>query len=255
MFEVTMTATRRPELLKRTLSTFQRRMFKGEMKKTRLFINVDPVGDDINSWDVVRVADEYFGEVVARCPYTPHFPTAFKWCWSMTNAQVIFNLEEDWECLTDIDFNYAVELMNFVEVLRLSFAPCSDFNKSWNHFIPWNGRYYEVPEDRKGLLGFSGNPSFISRRFVNVALTMIDGVGNPEKQLKWRPGHELQNYKYGVYGYPGMPAAVLDIGRDWKIRNGWMKVDNNGSDNKAFFTRWEKVDGQRAAGKEDRILC
>jgi hypothetical protein len=48
-------------------------------------------------------------------------------------------------------------------------------------------------------------------------------------------------YRYGVYGYPGMGAAVQDIGRDWKIKNGWMKVDNEGRDNKAFFTRWEKT--------------
>lgn len=240
--EVTMTATRRPELLQRTLVTFQKYLFKDRMKDFTLFLNVDPVGHEMNSWDIVRLCDDFFKEVVSRCPQRPHFPTAFKWCWSNVNAPFVFNLEEDWELLVDIDLGALLKVFEEPDlmVLRLSFAPCYDTNKSWNHHLPWNGKFYEVPEENKGLLGFSGNPSMLRRQFVETGLKMLDGRGNPEKQLKWRPGHELMKYRYGVYGYPGMPAAVKDIGRDWKIKNGWMKVDNEGRDNKAFFTRWEK---------------
>lgn len=243
--EVTMTATRRPELLMRTLTSFRDRMFRDVMADCRLFLNVDPVGEDVNSWEIVRRCEDFFKEVVARCPTTPHFPTAFKWCWSLTNAPFVFNLEEDWELFMDVDLECLLGLFQQTPellILRLPFSPCTaESNKSWNHFLPWNGSFYEVPEDKKGLLGFSGNPSMLRREFVERGLKMLDGRGNPEKQLKWRAGHDLMRYRYGVYGFPGTPAAVRDIGRDWKAKNGWRKVDNEGKDNKAFFTHWEKV--------------
>jgi len=248
--QVTMTATRRPEIVKRTLESFRNLMLGEEMRRMTIIINVDPVGHEIASVEVVNVAREYFRDVVSNCPEKPHFPTAFKWCWSKVTAPYIFNLEEDWELLTYVSVYKMIWLLSQdpdLMILRLPFSPCYETNKSWGHYLNWNGLFYDVPEDKKGLLGFCGHPSLIRKAFVEKALSIIDGVGNPEKQLKWRPGHELMKYKYGVFGYPGMTAAVKDIGREWRVKNGWAKMDNNGNDNNAFFTSWRKVNEQPTA--------
>ena len=254
MIDVTMTATRRPELLRDTLSSFRENLFGDRMKRgTRLIINVDPVGEDIPSESVVDVAREFFELVEYRCPTKPSFPAAFQWCWSQTTRDYIFNLEEDWRLLIPVDLDKMMELMEefpALTTLRLSFSPCKENVKNWNHFLTWNGRFYEVPNNLKGLLGFCGHPSLIKILFVRIGLNLLDGKTNPEKQLKWRRGspHEriLQNLRYGVYGFPGMGAAVLDTGRRWKLDHGWRKVGRSGdTKDKAFFTHWERVDGQR----------
>lgn len=247
MLDITMTATRRPELLIETLTSFTKLMFTDYGQDFRLIINVDPVGHDIPSTDIVKICKSFFSHIIARCPEEPSFPQAFRWCWEQTTSSFVFNLEEDWRLLYPISLYHMQHLMQTTPelvLLRLPFSPCGpESNKSWGHFIPWNGTFYEVPIDSKGLLGFSGHPSLISKRFVDMVLKtgLLDGRRNPEKQLKWRSRHPLQAFRYGVYGFPGSDAAILDIGRTWKADHGWKKVDNSGNSNKAFFTRWEKA--------------
>lgn len=247
MLDITMTATRRPELLVETLTSFTRLMLNEFDQKIRLIINVDPVGHNIPSEDIVQICKGFFSNVIARCPEQASFPQAFRWCWEQTTSPFIFNLEEDWRLLYPIDLNHMQHLMQTTSelvILRLPFSPCNlESNKSWGHFIPWNGAFYEVPTDSKGLLGFSGHPSLIDRKFVSTVLKtgLLDGRRNPEKQLKWRHLHPLQAFRYGVYGSPGKGAAVVDIGRTWKTEHGWKKVDNAGNNNKAFFTKWETI--------------
>lgn len=236
MIDITMTATRRPELLEVTLGSFKEKLFKNY--PARVIINVDPVGHDIDSFKVVDKVREFFPHVLARCPKIAHFGNAFKWTWGESRSDFIFHLEEDWKLLKEVDLQDMFEVMKKyprLAILRLPYAPCGETNKNWSHFVPWNGDFYEIPVGLKGLLGFAGHPSLIRRVFVKIGYSMIDETRNPEKQLKWREGHRLMNLEYGLYGKPGEGPAVEDIGKRWKLEHGWAKKDD-----KSNFTVWEK---------------
>ena len=66
MIDVTIPAVRRPEILRKTLDSFFKNLFKAT--PCHAIINVDPVGLEIDSMRVVDVCREYFDEVVFNLP-------------------------------------------------------------------------------------------------------------------------------------------------------------------------------------------
>ncbi|GAH04753.1 unnamed protein product, partial [marine sediment metagenome] len=137
MLEVTITATRRPELLRQTLESFDKNLLC-KIHKKRAIINVDPVGEDIDSRRVVDVCHEFFEEVIWNCPKQAHFPSAFTWVWESVTADWVFNLEDDWELLREVDIEILVRLMvqnSSLAMLRLpQFHACPTYMKTWNRF-------------------------------------------------------------------------------------------------------------------------
>ena len=242
--DIAMTATRRPELIERTLSSLK--LFMLPSRGHRLFLNVDPVGHDMDSFDVVSRFAGYFARVEGRCPETPSFGDAFKWCWSQTDADYVLHLEEDWEFLRPVDVSEMVKILSSepdLALLRLpAFRSDAAAMKNWNLWYPWNGTYFECPENLKITAGFCGHPSLIKREFVHRTVRWVDPNLNPEKQFH-RGGprkliEEVVRWKYGVFGSPSQSAAVRDIGREWMVKNGWAKQGP-----KAFFTKWERAHG------------
>lgn len=242
LLDITITATRRPELLDVTLRSFTKYLFRPEIP-TRIIINVDPAGHSIDSSAVVAVCHRYSDSVFSRCPISAHFPSAFKWVWSQAEAPFVFHLEEDWELTRSIDLLEMMEVMNRnkdVAILRLPYRPVTDRSKNWSVFFPWNGEFFECPSESKGSLGFCGHPSLIRYDFVVQAASNLNTASNPEKQIKWRNplmGPLLDRYRFGVFSERDQPAAIRDIGRNWMIQHGWRKVGVN----KEQFTEWQKV--------------
>lgn len=240
MLEITITATRRPEILRRTLTSFYRHLFK--QHPTRVIINVDPVGDDMSSWDVAQIPHEFTKEVIMRCPKIPSFPDAFKWCWESTTSDLVFHLEDDWELLHDVDLSKMIDVMNgssVLQILRLPMWKTTDVSKNWSVFFPWNGEYFECPRNHNGSLGFCGHPSLLKGSFVRFCAEHLDPTRNPEKQIKWRNskiGPGLLHYKFGVFAEPYSSESIRDIGREWRIKNGWGKKGN-----REHFVEWTRV--------------
>jgi hypothetical protein len=250
MIDLTCTATLRPELLRITLDSHIENLFGDRIKDIKLIINIDKIGSNKNCNDalveILSVIDKYpFKTYSLNMPDEPHFGRAFVWCMSQIEQKYFFNLEEDWKLLHKVDFDKMIELMQNDESiahLRLSAFPSSLLRmKTWNQFINWNGKYFEVPADLKGTIGWCGHPSLNRTSFIKECLKFIDPNGNPEKQIKGRrymhPANELiATSKFGVFHPKDKPAAIEDIGRKWMVENGWTK-----SGSKAFFTQWEKV--------------
>lgn len=242
MIDITMTATRRPEILNKTLSSFREYLF-GPRCDLRLIINIDPVGhEECTTEDVLRVCHYYMGDnVVYRAPEKPSFPQAFHWVWSMASNEFVFHLEEDWELLRPIDLStmmYHVH-MHFAH-LRLSQWRSEKKLKNWKWFLEYDKdrRAFIIPEDVAGTIGFCGHPSLNSLHFVKTCVDHMDPNRNPEKQIKWRNKalwQQIGRMHFGVYQNPNEPAAVRDIGRKWMIKNGWAKAGN-----KEHFVTWEK---------------
>lgn len=241
--DVCITAVRRPEILRRTLESFDEFLLN-QYRKKRAIINVDPVGEDIDPRRVVDVCQEFFEEVVWNCPEEPSFPKAFKWVWTHANAQWLFHLEDDWEMLRPVNLSIIGDLLlkyRDLALLRLpAFHAGLEYMKTWNRFMPWNGEFYEVPSSDRIALGFCGHPQLIKGEFVRAIAPYIDENRNPEKQFHVGPKEimqEVSRWRYGLYGEPADPPSlpiVRDIGRQWSVQHGWKKKGS-----KAWFTEWE----------------
>jgi len=237
-----MTATRRPEILNRTLSSFRERLF-GAKRDLRLIINIDPVGhEECTTDDVLRVCEMYFDRVVHRAPDKPSFPRAFHWAWSTAETETIFHLEEDWELLRTFDLdlmNYSVQTVPFAH-LRLSQWKSEARLKNWKWFLEYDKENcaFMIPKDVTGTIGFCGHPSLNHRDFIKTCVEHMDPDRNPEKQIKWRNKalwEKVGHMNFGVFQHPHEPAAVRDTGRKWMIKHGWAKAGN-----KEHFITWEK---------------
>jgi hypothetical protein len=241
MIDITMTASRRPEIIEQTLSSFKKNLF-AEVDAA-LILNIDPVGPG-NPVDVLELAGIYFPIKALRTPREPSFPRAFQWAWSMADADYVFHLEDDWLLTRPVDLRTLMAILKAEKIasVRLpAFAAGLDSMKNWNKVFRWAGQCYEPPADEEWL-GFCGHPSLIRGSFVQKCAFLIDPALNPEKQFhSGNPSlnEEFGKWKYVVYGEPSDPPApplVVDIGRQWMEKSGWKKAGA-----KAWFTEWEKA--------------
>ena len=244
MIDITITATQRAEILERTLASFKTNLFKDA--DARIIINIDPVGPDLNFKNTLNVAQKYFPLQYIRTPETPSFPKAFIWTWRQANSEFVFHLEDDWELMYPVDLGKMIKIMNAhpdLAVLRLPFKPTgTDSMKNWKYFFPYNGIFFECPQNLKRTVGFCGHPSLISGEFVRNIVQYLDENKNPEKQF--HHGHPelmkgIDRWRFGVFAEPNKPAAIQDIGRRWMIENNYKKAGN-----KSFFIKWEKTDAR-----------
>lgn len=243
LIDITITATRRPEILRKTLDTFVQYCFKPIIDQCRVIINIDPIGDNVPSCNVSDLVEMYFDRFIVGMPWDASFPRAFIWCWRQASAPWVFHLEEDWELLQSVDIMDMIRVMEAkpnLAVLRLPYRKSNENNqKNWTTFYPWNGTYFECPAGREKELGFCGHPSLIRGDFVRRTTPFMNPELNPEKQF--HGNHPIimdivKSYKYGTWGKPNDGAYIKDIGRDWMMLNGWVKKGA-----KAFFTNWERT--------------
>lgn len=246
--DVTITAVMRPSIFKTMINSFFKNLFDDYLKKghrLHLVINIDPVGGEDSKYFIKCFSDYLVIESV-NMPIQASFPKAFKYVWSnvYADADYVFHLEDDWELLQKVDL---LKLINILEkeddlaLLRLpAFYAGNRFMKNWNKFFPYNGKYYECPEELKTSVGFCGHPSLIKAQFVRNTVKHLDDTRNPEKQFHSRGNtlimQEVVKWRYGVYGIPGSPPLVRDIGRQWMVAQGYRKQGS-----KAHFTQWEKL--------------
>lgn len=237
--DITVPATIRPTILNRTLGSFTKHMLEKSSHDFKLILNVDPAGEDRPVWDVVNVADKYFAAICLRMPDVPNFADAMKWLWSQVTSEFFINLEDDWEMQRTVDLDAMVQTMKDepdLAILRLPFSDAGvDKAKQWNKWFPWNGRYFECPQEMRGGLGFCGHPSLIRTEFIEQVAPLLLTDRCPEKQIKHhypRMGRILNGWRFGVFQKQTESKAVVDIGRDWRVSKGFIK-DGNSS-----FIRW-----------------
>lgn len=248
-FDITCTATLRPELLYETFNTHIKYLFKDNIKKANLIINVDTVGcikekEGEKIKEIIRVINSFpFKETIFNFSPKPSFSKAFVWCFKQVKSEFVFNLEEDWKMEIEIDFE---EMMNqFVLNERLVHLRLSAFNsdnfklKNWNKWLNWNGSFFEVPKEISGTIGWCGHPSLNRSSFMKYCVENIDENKNPEKQIKHNnPALKevINNSVFGCFHPRKTNKAIHDTGRFWMVKNGWVKKGS-----KAFFTEWEQV--------------
>lgn len=200
-----MTATLRPEVISLTLASFSR-YFLNQFEKVRVIINIDPIGTPgCGPDDVLSVVRKYFDDVVYRCPTTPSFSRAVKWCWENVESDVFFHLEDDWLLTRKVDFKQIDEILNsdpHIASVRLN-------------------KFSNLPTSKTWTL-FSLNPSIIKRSFIAEALPLFDDDLDPESQfykLSGRRQEVLSHWTFSCYGRLGDPPYIIDTGRGWRTYN------------------------------------
>jgi len=257
-FDIITTATLRPELLKKTFDSHIENLFRDNIKKANLIINIDRVGSD-NVEKALDAIMEYidtipFRSITVNIPKTQSFSRAFYWCLGQISEPLTFNLEEDWELVQKLDFERMVELFGIDQSLvHLRLSMFSSYKvegdtvrykgklydrhemKTWNKFIKWNGEFFDIPRNLRGVIGWAGHPSLNSTSFLLAFAAILDKDSNHEKQIK---GHRpiLLDSHFGVFHPVMTKPAIVDIGRSWMAEHGYQKKGT-----KAFFTQWRKV--------------
>lgn len=276
-FDIICTATLRPDLLRKTFDTHWCFLFKENIKKARLIMNVDWVGSKNPNQSINQIfkyiSSIPFRDIEFNISKSPSFPKAFCWTVSKIKSDLVFNLEEDWEMLIDIDFERMVTLFNLdkklahlrLSMFRSDYVEGEDIlwegrvikqhqMKTWNKFIRWNGEFFEIPQNLKGTIGWAGHPSLNRSDFLKGMVESIDCSKNHEKQIKGN--HPLiVGSNFGVFHPFDSSPAIKDIGREWMAKNNFKKKGA-----KAFFTEWEVEPGKKQiqepiCEKCGRIYC
>jgi hypothetical protein len=243
MFDVTMTATLRPEIVEQTLQTFCQRLLAPTADKC-LILNVDPVGNPaVTVQDVQKVALRYFPNCIVRTPRKANFPAALAWCWAQVQSPYFFNLEDDWVLLEELDLARMLQIMDqapWLALLRLPkhYATETECRQSGSRSEPlyrWNGAYYECPAHQTKKNGYYGSPSLLRRTWAQGVLPFLSQRVSPEKRLRQlsRKRHpSVWQWEYGVYTNPNTEKTIVDIGTAWRQKR---KIRKNSYHK---FTTW-----------------
>ena len=222
MLDITTTATVRPSLFLQTLKSFTSNLFTNR-KEYRLILNVDPIGEDIDPMEVVKVGKQFFDNVVYNVPEEPNFAQAVKWCWSSSNSEFIFHLEDDWTLSRKIFIN------NFLRIIK-------DNNKMMSLRLPKLNLVKLVKNDIKN--GFIChhklllNPGFFRGDFIRGISSKMNIIDNPEKQLR-KVFKLIDGQIAGIFCGPGVGGYIKHHGRGWQKSSKYYKVKGSN------FITWE----------------
>ena len=247
--DIVTTAVIRPDILDRTYGTFKEHCFKDYPIKN-VIINVDPVGVG-DADNMSNVARKHFpdSELHIRRPFVPNFAEAFMWTWKKANADYVFNLEDDWECLYDVPVSNMIKFMEDhpdIGSIRLSLweseservRAVTSSMRPYN-FIPYNAEdgFFELLGEQKERLGVSGHPTLYRGDLIRVLRLLIDPRYNPEKFLRHaeQPQMVMTNWRVGVWIKPDSPAQIRDIGEAWRKQHGFLKAGGIEKGNKEWF--------------------
>ena len=223
MLDITTTATIRPALFHRTLKSFTEKLFVNK-KEYRLILNVDPVGEDKDPMEMVKVGQQFFNNVVYNIPDKPNFTQACRWCWKNTGSEFVFHLEDDWTLSRKILIGDMISIMcdnknmMLLRLPKLKLTALHDHDKR-NKFI----------NQHKLML----NPGMFRGDFIRHISEKMNTVDNPEKQLR-RVFKLPEHQNAGVYCGLGEGEYIKHHGREWQKHSNYRKVKGSN------FITWDK---------------
>jgi hypothetical protein len=242
LIDVTMTAVIRPEIVRKTLESFCENLFYDDKMNYRLIINVDPIGENVDPKEVLKVAHFFFDNVVYNVPSKPSFSNAVIWVWNQIVSDYVFHLEDDWVILRKIPLVEMIRILDKNDDLACLHFYRKDISnrkniKLFGTSYVYKNNYYV---SRKPF-GFSLNPVLVRADFIKQIVKNMHGKSNPEKQIRIKNDKMkdvLHLWKYGIYGQPNQTQTVYGKnGLFWREKMGLKKPDDE------VFLTWVKEEG------------
>ena len=216
--DITMTAVKRPEILRRTLESFCNNLFT-EKDRYRLIINIDSIGEKVKPKVILKICKRFFKEeqIIYNVSVTASFPAAVIWTWQQVEAPWVFHLEDDWIINMPVDINDMIEIMKKYSLVSLR------LNKNKSGKSKSTNKYGYMSHPKISL-----NPTFFDGAFIKNVVPLMDPKLNPEKQLRIGKGIEergkyLMKFKHGIYTKESIQQVVVDIGREWMKKSRYTK--------------------------------
>ncbi len=205
MIDLTMTATRRPDLVAITLASFQEKLFERLPVRT-FFLNIDPIwGGEEDGNRVEAIARTYFQTVVRR-PAQPSYGGAVKWLWQQPETDWFLHLEDDWTLSHKISLRKLRKQMAEPAVGQIALS-------NWSRIV----RRRRPPQIGVG-------PLFASREFASAASGHMNPDLDPDKQFRNGTNPALadiaSHFRSVYFGGPFTKRTAIDIGRDWRDKRG-----------------------------------
>lgn len=222
--DFTTTAMARPEIVDKTYASFSKNLKGIDLNGCRLFINIDPLPEDIDRKKVTKIAQKYFKEVYPNYPENPNYTAAYNWIWSNAKSEFIFNLEDDWELLREVSIPELLEYFKkYPELMEVALRA-------------YSYRYRACPT----------SPSIMHSRYYKAVAGKLNEKINPEIQLRGKSfGIEMPaprfkiSWKGKVVAYPEQndekSIILKDLGREWLKKSGFRKPKTE----KSKFISWE----------------
>lgn len=219
------TAMLRHEIIKRTYSSFDKNLTGIDLGKCKLLLNIDPLPDQNRSkhhYDtVIKIANEYFGEVEFFTPKKANHTKAVKRLWNRVETEYIFHLQDDWALFEEISFPEMMKVFT---------------SHPQKHQVMLMRQCWPRPL----RVGFP--PSVIDRTFFEGLADLFDDNKACEYQMhqiflghKDYPKHPNKLNHNCLYYYPDEKKPVMkDIGRNWMRSSGYIRPKHN------KFVTWKK---------------
>lgn len=227
-------ATRRPELLKTMLDSFQNKLFSN-FHITSVHVNIDPAfGTKKDEKYAIDNILSHFSFAKIRTPDRPSFGAAVKWSWLQFNPGLALHLEDDWQLDQKIfPEDVFPKLTNGYSAVSLCGNHAKWYKRKkylWLHSkrtrFPWLG-YEKIP-------ALGTQPKFIEGAFANEISKLIDPELDPEKQMHPNFGDKFSTLiKYNKCGFLDKSGnkqygVLTELGRDWRAQRNIRKVVVNG---------------------------
>lgn len=218
ILDFTTTAVNRPDIVDRTYSSFYKNLKNVDFDQCTLYINIDPLPKSEGREEVVEVSKKYFGNVVSRMPEKGNYTEAYNWLWSSAQTEYLFNLEDDWILIKEVNIEKLINIFHEQEGLYEVALRAYPY------------KYDKCPT----------SPNIMHRRYYSKVGGNLDPNINPEVQLRGKNfGLEMPSKDSGIsakgkiIAWPKNRIIVKDIGREW-IENSKLRRPNK----KSHFTTW-----------------
>lgn len=215
-------ASRRPELLNATLTSFNDGMLN-RFDIINVFANIDPIWGDQNDHEkTIAVLRSHFPRALINEPKEANFCAAVRNNWLQIKSPYAFHLEDDWEMIVPQDASILApfDIDNVKQVALNCREKHWDFGKGNFHLIRKSRRTFGVKLPVKQVLpAFTTSPSFVERGFAIKCASLYDIRFDPEKQFFEGVNPVLQKFvrDYSVFLSSDNHAPIIrDIGREWR---------------------------------------
>lgn len=230
--DITLISGARPALLRETLASFERGLFRN-FKISNAFVNIDRImGDDRDVASCVDLVENCFPFAQIRVPDSPSFGWAVKNVWQQTGDNLVFHLEDDWLLNGEITPNIIAPL--FAEDVGMVQPAIMPRKHVSGEFLMMKKRRrilgFEIRCDEVNAYGTS--PRFfrpgLARKFGELLKPQMD----PEKQVFKKKNKPLMRahepYRCRLLWAKGGAPLITDIGRNWRGERKIEKIDRNG---------------------------